>query len=581
MNSPRESKAYFRKGIGLYQNGQYQEALAPFSRALARGSGANRFAILDSRAAAYMKLGMFKKALADAKNTIDVAPERWQGYARAARVFHQLNKLDASLTMVQMAVARLKDGETGRRDSLLLLEAEIRQALMDTEAHRRRSTNQFLKLPVEIFSEIAKLSALQDPKTLISLLHVCGRWRGVILNNPSMWNVLTLTGRRPKEKAAFWVKQSRGAIRELHVQAKALESHGWAGEGLHRLQWDGLRICKVQKWDIVAYLQSISKTHILAQLDELEIDDVHLKYSLSRDSVFSEDLQLRRLAMTSTKLNVSKLTTHVRGLTYLALRFTSTHGKGLPDLLNANPLLETLILDYVGVDEVFSDVTLTMAQLYHLEVKGVAPRQVFYAHMPKLRILRLASLALPLDEHLKLLVNASDVHLEELSLRSCRFVENDPVIAILRNSPDLHTFEVSNIAYHANTIIECLAAPNPLSSQSISNSSEPYEPATVPPIFCPQLTHLNFSKCPDVTTGSIVRLIRSRLPAAKLPDPWPIYAAPRQPGAKRIVSLTIDGCVAIDHAWLTWMRQKVETVSCVYVSKQDKTGFPSNFGFNF
>ena len=527
----------------------------------------NTYLVYDSRAAVFAKLGQNKRALEDARATIRVAPERWHGYARAARLFLKCNKIDASMTMVSMALDRLGEEQTKRRETLLSLQADIRNAQKRTGSRR---SDQFKKLPVEIFGLIAEMVVQQDSTLLLPLSHVSRQWRYVVRNHSALWSVLVLSRRRPKEKATLWVERSKGAIKELRVHQSALDTNGWSGDGLQQLKWEDLRICKIKKWDIMGYLRSISKHRALSNLEQLEVDDIELKHSLIRDSIFNQDLKLQHLSMSYTKVNVEKLTKYVTNLTCLTLRYTSCIGD-LTGLLAANALLESLVLHYIGEYTITTTQQFAMPRLSSLEVRGIAPRIIFDCHMPALRVLRLDSLALPLDRVLNKMVNEGDIHLEELLLRSCRFVDSQSVILLLQNSPDLRFLEVSNIAYQATSIIEALAASFPASNLSPILRS-PADPSIWTPVLCPYLTNVNFSSCPDVKTGSLARLVKSRLPLDELPSSYHQELEARQPpDTKRIVSLVMDCCPLVEADFLPWFRQKVANVSCVYLKKRQST----------
>ena len=470
------------------------------------------------------------------------------------------------MSMVTMALDRLGEENTERRESLLSLQTDIGNARKQTDHHR---SDQFRKLPVELFGEIAEIVIQQDPAFLLPLSHVSRQWRYVIRNNSSLWRVLVLSRRRPKEKATLWVERSKGSIRELRVQLSALDARGWSGDGLQRLKWESLRICKIQKWDIMAYLRSISRPSALANLEQLEVDDIELKHCVIRDPMFNQDLKLQHLSMSHTQVKLDKLTKHVTNLTCLTLCYTASDGK-LVAFLAANPLLESLVLHSVGEDTVTTTEPFAMPHLSSLDIRGIAPRSILDCYMPALRVLRLDSLALPLDEVLNKLINESDVHLEELVLRSCRFVDSQPVILLLQNSPDLRFLEVSNISYQATSIIEALAASLP-TSDSDPSLRGPTDPSVGTPVLCPYLTNVDFSRCPDITTGSLVRLVKSRLPLEELPASYHKLVTRQPPDVKRIVSLSMDCCPLVDADFLSWFRQKVASVNCAYLTKKQRT----------
>ena len=115
------------------------------------------------------KLVQNKKALEDARATIRVAPERRQDYTRAARLFLNCSRIDASMTMVSMALDKLGEENTERRETLLSLQADIRNAQKQIESRR---SDHFRKLPVEIFGEIVRMVIQHDPNLLLPLSHV-------------------------------------------------------------------------------------------------------------------------------------------------------------------------------------------------------------------------------------------------------------------------------------------------------------------------------------------------------------------------------------------------------------------------
>jgi len=78
--------------------------------------------------------------------------------------------------------------------------------------------------------------------------------------------------------------------------------------------------------------------------------------------------------------------------------------------------------------------------------------------MPQLRILGLTSLAIPANNFIQHLVDTNVLRLTELCLRSCRFSDMMPLVALLRISPDLESLEVSNTTAGVTPITEALAA---------------------------------------------------------------------------------------------------------------------------
>ena len=104
-----------------------------------------------------------------------------------------------------------------------------------------------------------------------------------------------------------------------------------------------------------------------------------------------------------------------------------------------------------------------------------------------------------------------------------------PLVALLRISPDLESLEVSNTTAGVTSIIEALAAHySPPNQNPILKDDAPQELA-----LCPRLTHVNFTSCPEVQTGLVVRMIKSRLPPASSPatSPETLSSSQRRPGS--------------------------------------------------
>ena len=99
-----------------------------------------------------------------------------------------------------MALDRLGEENTERRQTLLSLQADIRNAQKRTDSRR---SDQFRKFPVEIFGVIAGMVIQQDSILLLPLSHISKQWRYVVRNHSALWSVLVLSRRRPKEKATL------------------------------------------------------------------------------------------------------------------------------------------------------------------------------------------------------------------------------------------------------------------------------------------------------------------------------------------------------------------------------------------
>ncbi|KAF8967026.1 hypothetical protein BDZ97DRAFT_561623 [Flammula alnicola] len=558
------SRKHFQQGLTYYKAGNFKEALDQFNKAIENG-GQTNYTMFDTRAAVFSKLGETKEALKDAKKTIEVAPDRWQGYARASRLFLQARKFDASLTMVRMGLSKLKEQDTTRRASLLSLEVEVVQAQQDAERRRQRFSDHMGNLPIEIFGEIARLVVQQDHTDVISLSQVSKHWRHVIHNSPYLWDVLILGRRRPTQKAKLWIERSKGRIRELSVQSRTLMDFLQFDETLLDLQWEHLRILKAQSWDVSAYLRSIGKLYALTNLQHLEIENDF------GDMAFppGDPSFLQHLAISRTILSLDtfeSIVASVRTLKSLTLESVAVEGRRhFSELLEVNPMLETLSLSSLNIR--FN--SLDLSHLTSLELRNVIIEPTLLIDVPELRILRLEGRTPFVDSLMQCLVEKSSpdgLHLTEIVLRSCVFDSNS-VLPLLQISPELQILEVSNVVQLATPIIETLAA-SYSARQAGHILRDPSVDSSANPILCPNLMHVNFSRCTDVQTGPLVRMVKSRLPPAG--DSQDTATSGAEAKVKRLISLAIDECPNVDSTWLPWFRSNVQSVSCVYMKKKAK-----------
>ncbi|KAF9524293.1 hypothetical protein CPB83DRAFT_861558 [Crepidotus variabilis] len=581
------SRQAFRDGIRCYKEAKYQEAIKCFDKAVAAGSQ-NHYLMYDSRAAAYLKLGQRKEALKDAKAAIDNSPNRWQGYARAARVFVQFNKPDAAQTMVSMAMERLKETEEDRRASLMELEAEIRQL---KEKLRLGALDNMAKLPIELFAEITKMLVEDDHTILVSLIHVSKNWRSVIQSIPVLWSKLVLTQRRPKPKAKMWIEHSDGRLGELIIKEACANSPRWPGDSLEGLDWEKLRSCRVQHWDVLSYLQTIGLDSSITSFHCLHFDYDNNENSFSTATqirLFDQTnpfVNLDQFSVSGGILDVEQCTTQINNLRACSLRNCYLQQGVWGRFLAANPVLESLTLDRVYPPaRVSTEFVLELNQLKSLFLGGAVPLDIFTAKMPQLQTL---DVRVCWREEVNLLIRhlvaTKAGGLTELRVHCCQLDDVVPFIALLRNSPNLQTLEVSNISAGITSLIEFLSAHHPSSSRHPILLRDPQMPPQE--VLCPKLNHINFSGCPEVQTGPLVRLIKSRLPPPSTPSndltktpPTSASATPSsvsdtdtpQPSISRIETLIIDRCPNIDGEWLPRIRSAVPFVSSVYMNRKTK-----------
>ena len=523
----------------------------------------DQYVIYDSRASAYEKLGRPKDALRDSKKVIDLVPDRWQGYARSARVFLLLRRYDTALRMAELALERVNPQDSKRHAEL----DSLKQQIFDSVG-QSKPIYYAANLPVEIFTEIFKVLVTSDVAQAVQLSHVCRHWRAIALNTPSLWKMLVLSKKDPAGKTREWIKRSRGNIQELCLRKRLVESVFPGGSVLDGFRWKNLRICRLENTpDFLLHhiLRSLSATDTLSSLTEIEY--VASKDELQPFPFRMADSQLRSLTIRNLLLKWEDFRmTRLRSLEItgsLVARDTHTTNMLTPieefRFLEANPFLEKLILEYATLPSLaFFTGSICLSHLVHLELSGVLGQPYSKIDMPSLRILRINRVVRGADL-LLVSVSAYGQILEELSIRNS-VVSSQVVLSTLRVTPSLTIFQLVNTTATANDVVEALGTSTSLTPSANKDDNA----SSLCTALTPSLTQLNLSGSPDLKTGAVMRLVKLRLPR----DDREL----NEEGVGAIAtleSLTLDGCHLIDPDVLPWIRSKVKRFSCVYASGKD------------
>ncbi|KAJ2919143.1 hypothetical protein MD484_g1202, partial [Candolleomyces efflorescens] len=529
-------KREFATGVQNFRKGEHELALENFNQAVAQGAQ-GEYVVYDSRSAVLEKLGRRKEAIADAKKTIELAPEQWQGYVRAARLFLLVKKYDAATKMVDVALKKVAEDDSKRLQDLTTLKNDIAVAW---DEYIRRTTNQWTRLPVELFNAIALSLVEEKPNQVIPLSLVCKDWRNVVGDNPRLWGFLVLGRIRPHLKAKHWIERSKGDIHTLQVRATACNRASWNGEGLEGLQWDRLRACKIENWNICEFL---TRSGLFSRLTSL------LQYEFAFEArtmqaSFHDSWPVQHLALTGTSLPSSFATLAERSLTTIILRRATGQAKFI---LESHPNLETLVLE--RIDLPLGGIPETMGNLKRLEIRQVTRQllPILNISMPQLNSLQIESSPYALGAEFDSLRTKSSGALTSLILRGTPMRNPSHVIELLKASPLLTTFELSSVEAGAVRVVEALGAYDSEMKQMPSDPSE---------AICPLLAHLDFSECSDMQTGPLVRLTRMRNGLAA-----PSYV-------RRIESLAVNGCQKLEPEWLPWFSSNIENFQYTYMNKR-------------
>ncbi|KAI1789800.1 hypothetical protein LXA43DRAFT_974073 [Ganoderma leucocontextum] len=575
-----EWKAPFKQGISSFRAGKHEAAIASFSEASRLGG--DPATIFDARAAVYQKLGKLKEALRDAKAVIDSQPGRWQGYARSARLFHQIRKFDAASRMVDLALERIPSEQASRRDEMLALRREVEssheQAVKEAARLASLRAYHFGKLPIEIANTMFSLLLAEDHAYVVVLTQVCKNWRSAVLDMPAFWSSLVVKDKHPARKIKVWKERSRNRIRDLALTddfsrtPSVLEELGKLSlKSLVTLRLDNFPIRQLR-----AHLPSIGDQCLqtlrgwhdgsaASLIGELRWDD--------KTPYFSP----RTLDITSSvglRIDWAQLSDNLTDLQ--SCYFTGTLGQHdwhhVLWLLHKNSSLADLEISHwlpshtdPPPDRELPP-TIIMPKLSTFKIMASIPERLLSVlSFPSLKSLDISSCRGTLNNTLQHLVDGKAATLTSLAIRSSTF---DPhlLVRTLATTSSLEFLQLSVIGGDAvKVVLEALARVQPSLPNGDASSHR-----TSPCVYCPALHTLDCSQNQTVRGGELVRLVKLRITEAEKSAAGD-EEEPAQAGAtcvKPLQTLIVDGCPMLDSEVLPWLREKVPSVSCVYLTKK-------------
>ncbi len=610
-----EWKTPFKQGISSFRAGKHEDAITSFSEVCfsfalclylpfdpvfqALRLGGDVATICDARAAVYQKQGKLKEALKDAKAVIDSQPGRWQvsvspspsnissysthkGYARSARLFHQIRKFDAASRMVDLALERIPSEQTSRRGDMFVLQREVESSREQTvkEVAQLASLRayHFGKLPIEIAHNMFSLVLSEDPAYVVLLVQVCKNWRSALLGAPAFWSSLVVTNKHPARKIKIWRERSKNRIRELALTDDFGQTPSVLEE-LGKLSLKSLVTLRLHNFPIRqlrAHLPSISDPCLDAirgwhdgsaasLTGELRwVDRTPYFSPQTLDIVFNADLRIdwAELSNTLTDLQSCSFSDipgppewhHVLWLLYRnsnlvdlqICRWYPPHTDPPPDRE-----LPPIIM---------------MPKLSTVKIMASIPEQLLSVlSFPSIKSLDLSKCQGTLNNTLRYLADGKAATLTSLAIRISTF---DPQLMVraLVTMPSLEFLQLSAIGGDAvKVVLEALARPKPSLPDGSANPER-----TSPCVYCPALRTLDCSHNQTVRGGELVRLVKLRITEAEkgAPEDEDELAQARAPCVKPLQTLIVDGCPMLDSEVLPWLRERVPSVSCVYMTKK-------------
>ncbi|KAG8214102.1 hypothetical protein J3R82DRAFT_10861 [Butyriboletus roseoflavus] len=563
-------QATFDKGVVCFKRGDLEGALihmnqvrfnirdiavipkSEFQQAAELQGGT--FIIYDSRAAVHEKLGNLKAALLDSKRVIDLAPDRWQGYGRSARLFDLLGKYDSAIKMADHALSRLRPEDVQRHSQLAQLREKAITAQAAAEKQRLSQVAQtsYLlgKLPVETLVEVFTALIGEDHTWAVKLSHVCGHWRRILVNTPSAWQTLVLSKKHPLQKAKLWKHRAKNRIVRISVAVSQLDRASVFAQ-LRDLSWDDLSSLCIDGEAFVELhqmLSDISFPHTFSKLGELTLLGFTSSDQLSC-CLSGPDWNLRTLRLDGTIYMMEEWWQRIQQLKELHL--TGFIGRFSMRVFTANPSLERFILNMPRVEHLDLDLDnnaplTSMDNLKSIECRNmINPFPVLRAIVaPSITHFGMFTTATMADE--TLLHIASCPSLVELRIANCS-LSPSTLPTLLSCTPNLETLQINAVHAVVNEVFQFLT------------------PKTVDPLHglpCRALKHIDVSWCSDLTTSNAYAFVKTRVQ----------YASEVVELAEKCAIITIlkvDGCPNIEPDMLPWFRSKIVQFSCIYATKKD------------
>ncbi|KAH9937265.1 uncharacterized protein B0H18DRAFT_950178 [Fomitopsis serialis] len=559
----------------MFRAGQLDDALALFTEALTLEG--NEYTLYDSCAAVKEKLGKTKDALRDSKRVIDLAPQRWQGYARSARLFLKIRKYDNALYMIKLALERVSADDSKRRAELEALQCQILQGVDEQRELTSRTSYHFGQLPLELAADIFTSALTEDHARVVVLAQVCKNWRLIITNTPHLWNNLVLSKQSPVKKAKAWSTRSRGRIVHLTLR-ESLKGTPWALDELQDLSLESLRTLRLADFPLGAVRQRLPNltSDVLRTLDVLDVDN-RTEAGPVTWLWTDPSMAVRSLSVYFAVFDWASLVTYFPRLEHFTFKapLVDIPLSALSDFLRAHVGLRSLslgIMDFVyhrAPDREQPPVHLPHLERLEIEYHDFAMSFMFpLLHLPTLRSLNISRGVHAIDTSLQhLITSGAGKSLRELRISLCA-VSAGRVVDLLHEAEALEVLELRYLGGNqANTILHALSEQPKSPPRGHDTEISKGDGAGTSTVLCPSLSYLDFSHCPDVKSGPLMALVKARLSSTDSDGQVDVAAASTQPAP--IDTLIVDGCPSVEIDILPWLRSKVRRVSCVYMSKKD------------
>lgn len=458
------------------------------------------------------------------------------------------------------------------------VESSREQAVKEAAQLASLRAYHFGKLPIEIANTVFSLVLAGDPAYVVVLAQVCRNWRSATLNTPAFWSSLVIKDKHPARKIKVWKQRSKNRIREL-VLTDDFSRAPSVLEELGKLSLESLVALKLDNFPIDrlhVHLPSISNQCLQAIRGWHEGSAASLAgrlYWNDRTPCFSP----RMLDLSSSaRLRIDWIQLSE---TLTDLESWSLNGFSSPPewhhvlwLLHRNPhLVDVQICHWhppradPPPDRELPP-TIVMPHLSTVKILASIPERLLTVlSFPSLKSLDLAMCQGTLNGTLRYLEDGKATTLTSLAVRTSTF---DPhlMVRTLATMPSLESLALVAIGGDAvGVVLEALACPQP-SLLTVDGAAQ----LTSISVYCPALRSLDCSHNQTVRGGVLVRLVRLRITATEnsAAGNEEESAQAGHTCVRPLETLIVDGCPMLDSEVLPWLRKKVPSVSCVYMTKK-------------
>ncbi|KUL86823.1 hypothetical protein ZTR_04799 [Talaromyces verruculosus] len=199
---------YHQHGQDLARKGKYEEAIQVLSEALLQ-KNADTLKIMDSRSAVYCKMGLYEKALSDAKHMIRAAAKDERGYLRAGKALLLAEKPEKALDVYAYGLKALGE-QHPQKEAVAKVHAKL-AAKMSSQYR-----DPIFSLNSDCLLQIFQCLPFRQ---IVSLTRVSKAWRVYIKDQPILWSDISFQG----PKAAPDV--IRACIHNSQNRVKRLQLH--------------------------------------------------------------------------------------------------------------------------------------------------------------------------------------------------------------------------------------------------------------------------------------------------------------------------------------------------------------------